>query len=45
MQEEDRKTAFDLKSQTSLSVAGCGQLQLEVADWVTSVALLQVVDN
>ena len=27
------------------SVAGCGRLQLEVAHWATSVALLQLVDN
>ena len=30
---------------TRLSVAGCGRLQLGVADWATSWALLQVVDN
>ena len=36
---------LDLSSLTLLSVAGCGQLQPEVAHWATSVALLQVVDN
>ena len=36
---------FDLPSQTPLSVAGCGRLQLGAPDWATSVALLQVVDN
>ena len=35
----------DLPSLTPLSVAGCGQLQLGVAHWATSVSLLQVVDN
>ena len=30
---------------TPLSVAGCGQRQLGVAHWATSVALLQIVDT
>ena len=34
-----------LPSLTPLSVAGCGQLQLDAAHWAISVALLQVVDN
>ena len=37
-------TKFDLPSLTPLSVAGCGRLQLGVAHFATSVALLQVVD-
>ena len=36
---------LDLPSLPLLSVAGSGRLQLEAADWATSVALLQVVDN
>ena len=36
---------LDQSSLTPYSVASCGLLQLEVAHWVTSVALLQVVDN
>ena len=36
---------LDLTSLTQLFGAGCGQLQLEVEHWVTSVALLQVVDK
>ena len=36
---------LDSHSLTPLSVAGCGRLQLAVARWATSVALLQVVDN
>ena len=36
---------LDLPSLMPLSVAGCGRLQLGVAHWATSVALLQVVDN
>ena len=32
-------------SLTPLSLARCGRLQLGVALWATSVALLQVVDN
>ena len=36
---------LDLPSLTQLSVAGCCRLQLGVAHWATSVALLQVVDN
>ena len=32
-------------SLTPLFVAGCGRLQLEVANWVTSVSLLGVVDK
>ena len=35
---------LDVLSLTPLSVAGCGRLQLRVAHWATSVALLQVVD-
>ena len=31
---------LDLPSLTPLSVAGCGRLQLGVAHWATSVALL-----
>ena len=34
---------LDVPPLTLLSVAGCGRLQLGVADWATSVALLQVV--
>ena len=36
---------LDLSSLTLLSVPGCGRLQLAVAHWTTSVAVLQVVDN
>ena len=36
---------LDLPSLTLLSAAGCGRLQIGVAHWATSVALLQVVDN
>ena len=36
---------LDLPPQTQLSAAGCGRLQLEVAHWATSVALLQIVHN
>ena len=36
---------LDLPSLTLLSIAGCGRLQLRVAYWATSVALLQVADN
>ena len=36
---------LDLPSLTPLLVAGCGRLHLEAADWATSVALLQVVNN
>ena len=36
---------LDLPSLTPLPVAGCGRLQLGVADWANSKALLQVVDN
>ena len=36
---------FDLPSLTPLSVAGRGRLQLGVARWATSVALLQDVYN
>ena len=36
---------FDLPSLTPLYVVGCGRLQLGVAHWVTSEALLKVVDN
>ena len=36
---------LDLPSLMPLSVAACGRLQLGVAHWATSVALLQVVDN
>ena len=36
---------LDLPSLTSLSIAGYGPLQLGVAYWAISVALLQVVDN
>ena len=36
---------LDLPSLTPLSVAGCIRLQLLADHWVTSVALLQVVDN
>ena len=35
----------DLPSLTPLSVVGCGRLQLGAANWATSVALVQVVDN
>ena len=34
-----------LPSLMPLSVDGCGQLQLEIDHWATSVALLQQVDN
>ena len=34
---------FHLPSLTPLSVAGCGRLQLEAANWATSVTLLKVV--
>ena len=37
--------SFDLPSQTPLSVAGRGRLQLGAAHWATSVTLLQAVDN
>ena len=37
-------THFDLPSLAPLSVAGRGRLQLGVAHWATSVALLQVVE-
>ena len=37
-------TRFDLPSLMPLSVAGCGRLQLLVAHWAASVALLQLVD-
>ena len=36
---------FDLPSLMPLSVAGYGRLQLGVAHWATSVALLQGVGN
>ena len=36
---------FDLPSLISLSVDGCGRLQLGAAHWVTLVTLLQAVDN
>ena len=36
---------LDLPSLTPLFVAGCGRLQLRVAHWATSVALLQLVDT
>ena len=36
---------LDLPSLTPLSVAGCGRLQLGVAHWAASIALLQVIDN
>ena len=36
---------LDLPSQTPLSVADCGRLQLEAPHRATSVALLQVVHN
>ena len=36
---------LNLPSLTTLSVAGCGQMQLGEVHWATSVALLQVVDN
>ena len=36
---------LDLPFLMSLSIARCGRLQLGVATWATSVALLQVVDN
>ena len=39
------KSELDLPSLTPLSVAGCDRLQLRAAHWVTSVSLLQVVDN
>ena len=37
--------SIELAFLTSLSVAGCGRLQLGAPHWTTSVALLQVVDN
>ena len=36
---------LDLQSLIPLSIAGCGRLQVGVAYWATSVALLQVIDN
>ena len=36
---------LDLPSLTPLYVAGCGRVQLGVAQWPTLVALRQVVDN
>ena len=36
---------LDLLSLMPLSITSCGQLQLGVPRWSTSVALLQVVDN
>ena len=36
---------YDLSSLMPWSIAGCGRLQLGVAHWATSVALLQVVDK
>ena len=36
---------LELLSLTLLSVADRGRLQLGIANWATSVALLQVVDN
>ena len=36
---------LDLPSLMPSSVAGCGRLHLGVANWATSLALLQVVDN
>ena len=38
-------TQSDLPTLTPLPVAGCDLLQLDVAQWATSGALLQVVDN
>ena len=38
-------TQFYLSSLTQLSVAGYGRLQLGVAHWATSEALLEVVDH
>ena len=43
--ERDLYVELDLPSLTPLSVAGCGQLQLEAAHWATWVTLLEVVDN
>ena len=36
---------LDLPSLTPFSVTGYGRLQLRVADWATSVALLQVANH
>ena len=36
---------LDLPSLTPLLVAGCGRLQPGVANWASSVALLQVIDD
>ena len=36
---------LDLPSLAPLSVVGCSRLQLGVAHWAISVALLQVVDK
>ena len=36
---------FDLPSLMTFSVAGCGRLHLGVANWATSVASLQEVDD
>ena len=36
---------LDLPSPTTLSVVGCGRLQLGAANLATSVTLVQVVDN
>ena len=41
----DRTSALDLPSLTPLSLAGSGRLQLGTAHLVTSVSLLEVVDN
>ena len=45
MRVRETASKLDLPSLTPLSVAGCGRLQLGVANWATAVALLQVVDN
>ena len=36
---------LDLPSLTPLFVAGCGRLELGVAHWTSSMALLKAVDN
>ena len=45
VKDGDNGGQLNLPSLTSLSVAGCGRLQLGVSHLATSIALLQVVDN
>ena len=45
MRVGEAKSQLNQPSLTSLSLAGCGRLQLGVVHWATLVALLQVVDD